>query len=148
MTRIDHIELGVEGEDPGVALISKLTQRLEPRGFELYAIRAPRSYNKRMPWMWRFWRRLPSYGKIGIFDHSWYGKVLVERVDDLTPEEDLPLIYSNPLFSYLAVFRAYVYEGVMPPAWNLAYMVLSAVIALALGVWVFSRSWKSLVVVL
>jgi polyphosphate kinase 2 (PPK2 family) len=75
--------------------ISKLTQRLEPRGFELFAIRAPRSYNKPMPWLWRFWRRLPSYGKIGIFDHSWYGKVLVERVEGLTPEEDLPLIYSN-----------------------------------------------------
>lgn len=75
--------------------ISKLTQRLEPRGFELHAIRAPRSYNKPMPWLWRFWKRIPSYGKIGIFDHSWYGKVLVERIDGETREEDLPALYSN-----------------------------------------------------
>jgi polyphosphate kinase 2 (PPK2 family) len=38
--------------------------------------------------MRRFWVRLPAYGRIGIFDRSWYGRVLVERVEELTPEEE------------------------------------------------------------
>ncbi|GMQ85985.1 MAG: ABC transporter permease [Acidimicrobiia bacterium] len=67
---------------------------------------------------------------------------------EIVPDRFLPLIYSNPLYSYLVVFRGFVYEGVIPPTWNLLYMAGSAVIALALGVWVFSRSWKSMVVVL
>ena len=94
---------------------------------------------------------------VRFFDVIDFAGVLIQIVSYLTPtfypvsivpEAYLPLIYSNPLYSYLVVFRAYVYGGVMPPAWNMAYMVGSAVVALALGVWVFSRSWKSLVVVL
>ena len=94
---------------------------------------------------------------VRFFDVIDFAGVLIQIISYLTPtfypvsivpEAYLPLIYANPLFSYLVVFRAYVYEGVMPPAWNLAYMLISAVVALALGVWVFSRSWKSLVVVL
>jgi polyphosphate kinase 2 (PPK2 family) len=40
-----------------------------------------------MPWLWRFWLRLPNYGEIAIFDRSWYGRVLVERVEGFCPEE-------------------------------------------------------------
>jgi hypothetical protein len=40
-----------------------------------------------MPWLWRFWQKLPNYGEIAIFDRSWYGRVLVERVEKLTPKE-------------------------------------------------------------
>jgi len=64
--------------------IRKLTERLEPRAFRLHATRAPRTHELHMPWMWRFWVHLPSWGKIGIFDRSWYGRVLVERVDGIT----------------------------------------------------------------
>ncbi len=39
-----------------------------------------------MPWLWRFWLKLPNYGEMAIFDRSWYGRVLVERVEGLTPE--------------------------------------------------------------
>lgn len=66
--------------------IAKLTERLEPRGFELHALRAPRSYRRGMPWMWRFWEKIPEYGKIGLFDRSWYVRVLGERVEGTTPE--------------------------------------------------------------
>ncbi|HNT54475.1 MAG TPA: hypothetical protein PKG95_07170, partial [Anaerolineaceae bacterium] len=38
-----------------------------------------------MPWLWRFWLRLPNYGQIGLFDRSWYGRLLVERVEGFTP---------------------------------------------------------------
>ncbi|MBN1953842.1 MAG: hypothetical protein JW900_02220 [Anaerolineae bacterium] len=66
--------------------INLLTQRLDPRGFKLYAIQAPRTYEMQMPWLWRFWLKLPNYGEMAIFDRSWYGRVLVERVEKLTPE--------------------------------------------------------------
>ena len=67
--------------------INRLTQRLDPRGFKLYAIQAPRTYETHMPWLWRFWLKLPNYGEMGIFDRSWYGRVLVERVEGFTAEE-------------------------------------------------------------
>jgi len=68
--------------------INLLTQRLDPRGFKLYAIQAPRTFEMHMPWLWRFWLKLPNYGEMGIFDRSWYGRVLVERVEGLTPDEE------------------------------------------------------------
>jgi AMP-polyphosphate phosphotransferase len=67
--------------------IKTLTQRLEPRGFKLYPIQEARTYEKHMPWLWRFWQKLPNYGEMAIFDRSWYGRVLVERVEGFTPEE-------------------------------------------------------------
>jgi polyphosphate kinase 2 (PPK2 family) len=68
--------------------INRLTQRLDPRGFKLYATREARTYEKHMPWLWRFWLRLPSYGQMAIFDRSWYGRVLVERVEELVTEKE------------------------------------------------------------
>ena len=67
--------------------INLLTQRLDPRGFTLYPIQAPRTFETHMPWLWRFWLKLPNYGQMAIFDRSWYGRVLVERVEELTPED-------------------------------------------------------------
>jgi polyphosphate kinase 2 (PPK2 family) len=67
--------------------INLLTQRIDPRGFKLYAIQAPRTFETHMPWLWRFWLKLPNYGEMAIFDRSWYGRVLVERVEELTPED-------------------------------------------------------------
>jgi len=68
--------------------ISQLTARLDPRGFQVWPIREARTYEKGRPWLWRFWLKLPNYGQIGIFDRSWYGRVLVERVEGFTPERD------------------------------------------------------------
>lgn len=68
--------------------INTLTQRLDPRGFKLHAIQAPRTYETHMPWLWRFWLKLPNYGEMAIFDRSWYGRVGVERVEGFTPEPD------------------------------------------------------------
>ncbi|MBN1315044.1 MAG: hypothetical protein JXA42_06235 [Anaerolineales bacterium] len=66
--------------------INQLTSRLDPRGFQVWPIREARTYEKAHPWLWRFWLKLPNYGQIGIFDRSWYGRVLVERVEGFTPE--------------------------------------------------------------
>lgn len=68
--------------------INALTQRLDPRGFKLHAIQAPRTSESHMPWLWRFWLRVPNYGEMAIFDRSWYGRVGVERVEGLIPEDE------------------------------------------------------------
>ncbi len=65
--------------------INLLTSRLDPRGFQLYPIREARTFEKQLPWLWRFWLKIPNYGEMAIFDRSWYGRVLVERVEGLTP---------------------------------------------------------------
>ncbi len=68
--------------------IQALTSPLDPRGFKLYPIRAARTYEKKRPWLWRFWAKLPARGEWAIFDRSWYGRVLVERMENLIPETD------------------------------------------------------------
>jgi polyphosphate kinase 2 (PPK2 family) len=68
--------------------IQALTSPLDPRGFKLYPIRAARTYEKKRPWLWRFWSKLPARGEWAIFDRSWYGRVLVERMENLIPETD------------------------------------------------------------
>ena len=47
------------------------------------------------PWLWRFWLKLPNYGEMAIFDRSWYGRVLVERVEELTPEREWQKAYRD-----------------------------------------------------
>lgn len=66
--------------------IRKLTQRLEPRNFSLHAIREPRTFETHLPWLWRYWLKVPNWGEIAIFDRSWYGRVLVQRVEGLVTE--------------------------------------------------------------
>jgi polyphosphate kinase 2 (PPK2 family) len=67
--------------------IAALTQRLDPRGFKLYPIAAARTYEQQLPWLWRFWLKVPNRGEMVIFDHSWYTRVLHERVDGALPEK-------------------------------------------------------------
>lgn len=67
--------------------IRALTQRLDPRGFKLHRITAPRTYEQQRPWLWRFWLKVPNRGEIVIFDHSWYGRVLQERVEHVIPKK-------------------------------------------------------------
>ena len=75
--------------------INNLTQRLDPRGFKLYPIQAPRTHELHMPWLWRFWLNVPNYGEMAIFDRSWYGRVLVERVEGLTPKSEWRKAYQD-----------------------------------------------------
>jgi polyphosphate kinase 2 (PPK2 family) len=68
--------------------IRRMTEKLDPRGFQVYPIGAPTELEKCHHYLWRFWTRLPACGQIAIFDRSWYGRVLVERVEKFaTPEE-------------------------------------------------------------
>jgi len=75
--------------------IRKLTQRLEPRAFSLHAIREPRTFERKLPWMCRFWTAVPSWGEMAIFDRSWYGRVLVERVEGLVDEGEWRRAYDD-----------------------------------------------------
>jgi AMP-polyphosphate phosphotransferase len=67
--------------------IATLTQRLDPRGFKLYSVTAPRTYEQQRPWLWRFWLKVPNRGEMVIFDQSWYMRVLSDRVEKLVPEK-------------------------------------------------------------
>jgi polyphosphate kinase 2 (PPK2 family) len=75
--------------------ISLLTSRLDPRGFKLHPIREARTFEKHLPWLWRFWQKIPNYGEMAIFDRSWYGRTLVERVEGFTPEEEWRKAYRD-----------------------------------------------------
>ncbi len=69
-------------------LINRLTQVLDPRGFKVHVTSAPDEDERRHPWLWRFWRSAPAAGTLTIFDRSWYGRVLVERVDKVIPKPE------------------------------------------------------------
>jgi polyphosphate kinase 2 (PPK2 family) len=75
--------------------IQKLTSPIDPRGYKLYPIRAARTYEKKHPWLWRFWLKIPARGEWAIFDRSWYGRVLVERVENLVPESEWRRAYRD-----------------------------------------------------
>ncbi|MGE5224589.1 MAG: polyphosphate kinase 2 family protein, partial [Omnitrophica WOR_2 bacterium] len=77
--------------------IQAVTEHLDPRGFKLYPIRAARTHEKKHPWLWRFWTKLPARGEFAIFDRSWYGRVLVERVEELIPETEWRRAYRDIL---------------------------------------------------
>jgi len=66
--------------------IKRVTETLEPRGYTVSSFSAPRGEEKTHHYLWRFWRTLPRTGHLGIFDRSYYGKVLVERVEGFSPE--------------------------------------------------------------
>ena len=75
--------------------IQTLTQRLDPRGFKLHPIRGARTYEKKRPWLWRFWLKIPGRGEWAIFDRSWYGRVMVERIENLVPEAEWRRAYRD-----------------------------------------------------
>ncbi|MCC7540462.1 MAG: polyphosphate:AMP phosphotransferase [Deltaproteobacteria bacterium] len=68
--------------------IRRLTRALDLRMYRVIPIAAPTDEERAQPYLWRFWRHLPRRGKIAIFDRSWYGRVLVERVEGFTSEAD------------------------------------------------------------
>jgi polyphosphate kinase 2 (PPK2 family) len=67
--------------------IKRLMALMDPRGYKVWPIGAPRDEDARHHWLWRFWRRLPEAGELTVFDRTWYGRVLVERVEGLARPE-------------------------------------------------------------
>ena len=62
--------------------IKRITEALDPRGFEVHPIASPEPHEKARHYLWRFWNRLPKTGHVAIFDRTWYGRVMVERLED------------------------------------------------------------------
>ncbi|HOK08377.1 MAG TPA: polyphosphate:AMP phosphotransferase [Candidatus Hydrogenedens sp.] len=79
-----------EGWDAGGkgGAIKRLVRELDPRGYEVIPIGAPQGEEKMHHHLWRFWKVLPKAGHFTIYDRSWYGRVLVERVEGFTKPED------------------------------------------------------------
>ena len=75
--------------------IRRLTGRLDPRGFRVHPIGPPSNQEQRHHYLWRFHRRMPAYGELAIFDRSWYGRVLVERVEGLASPESWERAYGE-----------------------------------------------------
>ncbi|MBK7861072.1 MAG: polyphosphate:AMP phosphotransferase [Archangiaceae bacterium] len=75
--------------------IRRITQALDARLYRGVSIAAPTEEERAQPYLWRFWRHIPRRGRISIFDRSWYGRVLVERVEGFCSEADWMRAYSE-----------------------------------------------------
>ncbi len=75
--------------------IRRLSERLDPRGYEVVPIAAPTAEEKAHHYLWRFWRQVPKAGHITIFDRTWYGRVLVERVEGFCTEAEWKRAYDE-----------------------------------------------------
>ncbi len=75
--------------------IRRITQAIDARVCRIVPIAAPTEEERAQPYLWRFWRHLPRAGKFAIFDRSWYGRVLVERVEGFCTEADWMRAYGE-----------------------------------------------------
>ena len=75
--------------------IKRVTAALDPRGFEVHPIASPEPAEKSRHYLWRFWNRLPRSGHIAVFDRTWYGRVMVERLEGFCSENDWQRAYNE-----------------------------------------------------
>ena len=75
--------------------IKRIIKRLDPREYDIFTISAPEKYELRHPYLWRFWTKLDHCSDIRIFDRSWYGRVLVERVEGFASELEWQRAYDE-----------------------------------------------------
>lgn len=75
--------------------IKRITAKLDPRSYIVHSIAAPSGEDKIHHYLYRFWHRLPPQGTIGIFDRSWYGRVLVERVEGFARPDEWQRAYAE-----------------------------------------------------
>lgn len=75
--------------------IKRITEALDARGYEVNPIASPEPHEKARHFLWRFWMRLPRTGHIAIFDRTWYGRVMVERLEGFCTENDWQRAYNE-----------------------------------------------------
>jgi polyphosphate:AMP phosphotransferase len=85
---------GMDAAGKGGA-IRRVSAALDPRIFQIVPVAAPSDEERAQPWLWRFWRRVPGKGRVTIFDRSWYGRVLVERIEGFCSEADWLRAYAE-----------------------------------------------------
>ena len=86
-----------EGWDAGGkgGAIRRITQGIDARNYQVIQIAAPTDEERQHHYLWRFWRHIPRAGKVTIYDRSWYGRVLVERVEGFAKENEWKRSYSE-----------------------------------------------------
>lgn len=89
--------LGFEGWDAAGkgGAIRRLTSHLDPRGYQVCPTAAPNDIERKHHYLWRFWNKVPKAGHIAIFDRTWYGRVMVERIEGFCEEEDWKRAYQE-----------------------------------------------------
>ncbi len=99
--RLEHIQVAhIVNKRPAVVMfegwdaagkggiIQRLSAEWDPRTYRVWPIAAPSADEKAHHFLWRFWKRLPADGNIAVFDRSWYGRVLVERVEEFATRRE------------------------------------------------------------
>ncbi len=106
------VVLGFEGWDAGGkgGAIKRLTSHLDPRGYQVNPTASPNDIEKVHHYLWRFWNNMPKAGHVAIFDRTWYGRVMVERIEGFCTEEEWKRAYQeiNEMESHMANFGAVV----------------------------------------
>lgn len=85
---------GVDAAGKGGA-IRRITHALDARSYRVIPIAAPTDEEKARPYLWRFWRNLPGHGQMTVYDRSWYGRVLVERIEGFCDTDDWMRAYGE-----------------------------------------------------
>lgn len=75
--------------------IRRVVEKMDPRGYEVVPIAAPNDIEKNHHYLWRFWNYMPKAGHITIFDRTWYGRVLVERIENFCSEKEWNRAYNE-----------------------------------------------------
>lgn len=91
------VVLGFEGWDAGGkgGAIKRLTERMDPRGYVVNPTASPNDIEKAHHYLWRFWRAMPKDGHVAIFDRTWYGRVMVERIEGFCTTEEWKRAYKE-----------------------------------------------------
>lgn len=91
------VVLAFEGWDAGGkgGAIKRLTRALDPRGYTVNPTSSPNDIERAHHYLWRFWTRMPKDGHIAIFDRTWYGRVMVERIEGFCTTQDWQRAYKE-----------------------------------------------------
>lgn len=87
--------LAFEGWDAGGkgGAIKRLTQAMDPRGYQVVPVASPNDVERAHHYLWRFWEKVPKAGHMAIFDRTWYGRVLVERIEGFAKKAEWKRAY-------------------------------------------------------
>ena len=91
------VVLGFEGWDAGGkgGAIKRLTEKMDPRGFVVHPTASPNDIEKAHHYLWRFWVDMPKAGHVTIFDRTWYGRVMVERIEGFCSKQEWQRAYKE-----------------------------------------------------
>ena len=91
------VALAFEGMDAAGkgSTIRRVTAGLDARHYDVIPVAAPTDEERAQPYLWRFWRHLPRKGRVAIYDRTWYGRVLVERIEGFCSEPDWMRAYAE-----------------------------------------------------